>query len=114
MLTQSFELGSKGILKPSGFAPVARGLYSDVAKHFTSEEVEEFANEERWMISYRGIGSGDWKESENGANGYYLVTIDDNPYWSDAIGQIPFATNLSKDYLDVEAAQLWKVSNPAP
>ena len=37
------------------------------------------------------------------AIGFLLVTIDGMPYWGDAVGQIPFATNKSKD----EKAKGW-------
>lgn len=43
------------------------------------------------------LGKGDWKKSPNGADGYLLSTIDGKLYWSDAIGQIPFAINSVRD-----------------
>ncbi len=73
------------------------GLAGDKLKHFTKKEVEDFANEDRWMMSYSTGGSGDWKASEKGADGFLLVTVDEMPYWADAIGQIPFATDLVTD-----------------
>jgi len=48
---------------------------------------------DRWMSSYRPRGSGDWKADGNPGDGYLLSTVDDTPYWTDAIGQIPFAAN---------------------
>ena len=68
-------------------------------KHFTWDEVAEFADKDRSMVSYRGKGRGDWKQSKKGADGYYLVTVDGQPYWSDAVGQIPFAVNNMKNQL---------------
>jgi RHS repeat-associated protein len=73
---------------------------TDKVKHFTSAEILEFAHEDRWMTSYRQGGSGDWKASEDGADGYLLSTIDNSPYWSDAIGQIPFAVDYSTDMIE--------------
>lgn len=49
------------------------------------------------MFSYRQGGSGDWKASKEGADGYFLITVDGYPYWSDAIGQIPFAVDYFTD-----------------
>ena len=65
----------------------------DGIKHFTSAEIMKFAEKDRWMSSYRPGGSGDWKQSKEGGDGYFLVTVDGKPYWGDAIGQIPFAIN---------------------
>ena len=73
---------------------------TDKVKHFTSKEISEFANEDRWMMSYSQGGSGDWKASEKGADGFVLSTIDNKPYWSDAIGQIPFAVDYATDMKD--------------
>jgi RHS repeat-associated protein len=69
-------------------------------KHFSSKDILDFANEDRWMSSYRQGGSGDWKSSEEGADGYLLSTVDETPYWSDAIGQIPFAVDYATDMKD--------------
>ena len=73
---------------------------TDKVKHFTSSEISEFSNEDRWMMSYRQGGSGDWKASEKGADGFLLSTVDEIPYWSDAIGQIPFAVDYATDMKD--------------
>jgi hypothetical protein len=76
---------------------ISKGLYSNSAKHFTSKQILDFANVDRSMISYSTGLSGDWKKQKEGGDGYYLVTVDGKPYWGDAIGQIPFATNKAKD-----------------
>ncbi|MEM7574970.1 MAG: RHS repeat-associated core domain-containing protein [Bacteroidota bacterium] len=62
--------------------------------HFTSEDISNFASESRPAWEYQNGWSGDWKDSEDGANGYFLVTLDANPIWADAIGQIPFAADM--------------------
>ncbi|EML0455780.1 MULTISPECIES: hypothetical protein [Klebsiella] len=36
---------------------------------------------------------GDWKQNPEGGAGYLLVLISDIPYWTDAVGQIPFAVD---------------------
>ncbi len=95
--TQWFEPEAENYM-PIKF--VAKGSSSDKLKHFTKDEILEFANIGRWMSSYRSGGSGDWKASEEGADGYLLVTVDNMPYWADAIGQIPFATDLVTDKIE--------------
>jgi len=73
---------------------------TDKIKHFTKEQIIEFATKDRWMISYRQGGSGDWKTVEEGADGYLLVTVDDQIFWADAIGQIPFAVDKVTDEIE--------------
>ncbi|MBN2730401.1 MAG: hypothetical protein JXR53_14340 [Bacteroidales bacterium] len=68
-------------------------------KHFTWNEVAEFAEQDRWMLSYQQGWSGDWKQVEEGADGYLMVTVDSRPYWADAVGQIPFAVDYFTDKL---------------
>lgn len=82
---------------------ISKGASSNKLRHFTKGQIESFSNIDRWMSSYRTGGSGDWKASKAGANGFLLVTIEGMPYWADAVGQIPFATNKSKD----EKAKGW-------
>ncbi len=65
--------------------------------HFTWDQIATFAEEDRMMLSYTQEGSGDWKQSEEGANGFFLITVDGEPYWHDAIGQIPFAVDYFTD-----------------
>ena len=65
--------------------------------HFTWDDIANFSEIDRWMSSYRQGGSGDWKKSKEGADGYLLVSVDGYPYWPDAIGQIPFAVNYYTD-----------------
>ncbi len=64
-------------------------------KHYSWSDIAKFATKDRWMISYRQGGSGDWKKEV--ADGYLLVTVDGKPYWGDAIGQIPFAVDKYTD-----------------
>lgn len=51
------------------------GTASEV-KHFTWEQVDEFSSKDRWMLSYQQGGSGDWKKSKQGADGYTMSTVD--------------------------------------
>jgi RHS repeat-associated protein len=66
---------------------------SSKVKHFSWNDIASFVEEDRLMISYRPRGSGDWKVHKNGGDGYLLVDVGSKPYWSDAIGQIPFAVD---------------------
>lgn len=66
-------------------------------KHFTWQQIADFSEVDRWMSSYAQGGSGDWKSSSEGADGFFLVTVGGEPYWSDAIGQIPFAIDYFTD-----------------
>ena len=71
---------------------------SPSAIHFTWQQVAEFAEKDRWMISYRSGGSGDWKQANDGGRGYLLSTISGVPYWTDGVGQIPFAVNAYNNF----------------
>lgn len=54
---------------------------------------------DRSMIAYRTKGSGDWKANGKPGDGYLMVTVDGYPYWTDAIGQIPFTLNQYRNSL---------------
>ena len=92
--TQWFEPNADNYMPLKNVSP---GLYSDKVKSFSSDAIKDFASEDRWMMSYRQGGSGDWKSSKKGADGFLLVTIDAMPYWADAVGQIPFAVDKVTD-----------------
>ena len=63
-------------------------------EHFSWDDIETFALTDRLMYEYRREGSGDFKEGKG-----FLCTVDGIPYWTDVIGQIPFAINCYKDQL---------------
>lgn len=103
----SKQLYDKGI---QWFAPTADNymqlLYKnknisnkDGIKHFSWDDIVQFAEVDRPSLSYRNHGSGDWKKSGNPGDGYILVTVDGMPYWADAIGQIPFALDTYRKCL---------------
>lgn len=60
------------------------------------KDIKKFSQEDRWDLSYRQGSSGDWKSKV--ARGYFLTEINGKPYWSDALGQIPFAVDFFFDY----------------
>ncbi len=62
--------------------------------HFSWKDIENFALTDRLMIDYREGGSGDFKKDKT-----FLCTVDGIPYWTDIIGQIPFAINCYKNQL---------------
>jgi len=66
-------------------------------KHFTWQQVADFAEVNRFMFTYMQNGSGDWKNSKRGADGHFLVTVGKYPYWADAIGQFAFAIDYFTD-----------------
>lgn len=81
------------------------GSFSEL-KHFTWDQVASFAEQDRWMSSYRQGGSGDWKSSKEGADGFLMVTVGGMPYWADAVGQIPFAVNSFTNNLESSGDEL--------
>ena len=71
---------------------------SESFKHFSWQDIINFAETDRNMLSYRSHGSGDWKAKGKPGDGYLLVEVEGIPYWTDAIGQIPFALNDYRNY----------------
>ena len=63
-------------------------------EHFSWDDIETFALTDRLMFEYRRGGAGDFKKGKG-----FLCTVDGIPYWTDVIGQIPFAINCYKDQL---------------
>ena len=62
-------------------------------KHFTWDDIVSFSEIDRPMWSYHKGGDGDWKAKGKPGDGYLMVELDGVPYWTDAIGQIPYALN---------------------
>ena len=62
-------------------------------KHFTWDDIISFSEIDRSMWSYHTGGDGDWKAKGKPGDGYLMVEVDGVPYWTDAIGQIPYALN---------------------
>ena len=62
-------------------------------RHFTWQDIVDFAEVDRFSSSFAKGGSGDWKHKKNPGGGFPLVTVGGKPYWHDAIGQIPFAVD---------------------
>ncbi len=75
----------------------------DAYKVFSWEDIVNFALIDRALLSYRIEGSGDWKNVSDGGNRFLLSLIDNFPYWSDAIGQIPFAIGTYRTFYTIKA-----------
>lgn len=71
----------------------------DELKHFTWDDVVRFGEVDRLMIAYRNNGAGDWKAAGKPGDGYLMVTLNGYPYWTDAIGQVPFTLNQYRNSL---------------
>lgn len=69
----------------------------DAYRIFSWGEIARFALVDRDSYHFYQNGEGDWKSSEYGGVGYLLVLINNFPYWTDAIGQIPFAVNTYRN-----------------
>ncbi|MBK7479017.1 MAG: hypothetical protein IPI69_04270 [Bacteroidales bacterium] len=83
--TQWFEPEADNYMPLIGTAEGLEGFSEQST--LPGEQIINFSEEDRWMMSYRQGGSGDWKASKEGAAGYFLVTVDGKPYWADAIGK---------------------------
>lgn len=61
------------------------------AVHTSFDEIVDWSiKENRNASSFAPDMSGDWKSSDTGGKGYILAESDGKPYWTDALGQIPF------------------------
>ncbi len=89
---------------------------SDAYKNFTWKDIADFAEIDRMPLSFSKGMPGDWKASQKGGAGYLLVQIDGKPYWTDAIGQIPYAVDTFRFYHSiektVETAKAWADGTP--
>ncbi|KEY59827.1 hypothetical protein [Serratia sp. DD3] len=75
----------------------------DAYKHFTWDDIVNFSLVDRPSISYYNKLEGDWKHNQNGGADYLLTMIDGIPYWTDAIGQIPFAFDTYREHKNIPA-----------
>ena len=73
----------------------------DAYKHFTWKEIDDFASEKRLPLAFQPGWSGDWKNSHLGGDKYLMVMVDNYPYWTDAVGQIPFSINTYRAFKSV-------------
>jgi hypothetical protein len=78
----------------------AGSLQYDGYKHFSWNNIIDFSLIDRPSIAYSKNFWGDWKKQKEGGGEYLLVIIDKKPYWTDAIGKIPFAVDTTRLYLE--------------
>lgn len=80
-------------------------------KIFTWDDIAEFSVIDRTPLAFRPKGEGDWKNNSVGGASYLLVMINKIPYWTDAVGQIPFAIDtyrMEKNIPStVETGMIW-------
>ncbi|VDR26617.1 Uncharacterised protein [Raoultella terrigena] len=85
-------------------------------KIYTWDSIAKFSLVKRPLLSYRAEGSGDWKNLSDGGDGFLLSLIDNIPYWSDAIGQIPFAVGTYRAFhsikATIDAGMVWATGKP--
>lgn len=62
-------------------------------KIFTWDYIAMFSLVDRPSYSFYKNMEGDWKQNPEGGAGYLLVSISGIPYWTDAVGQVPFAVD---------------------
>jgi hypothetical protein len=74
----------------------------DAYKHFTWKQIADFALVDRLSASFYPRMPGDWKSNSQGGDDYLMVMIDGQPYWTDAIGQIPFAVDTFRSLHDIK------------
>lgn len=70
----------------------------DAFKHHTWQSIINFAIVDRpAFMFHRGL-PGDWKKQKSGGDGYLLCLVEGEPYWTDALGQIPYAVDTFRMY----------------
>ena len=95
---QWFEPNAKNYMKVLYTNPKIGTM--DGIKHFSWVDITNYADNHQSLWGYAWNGApNDWKAHKEGANGLYLVTVGGKAYWSDAIGQIPFAINQMRSNL---------------
>ncbi|WP_079203926.1 hypothetical protein [Pseudomonas sp. CC6-YY-74] len=69
-------------------------------KHFTWQQIIDFAIVDRWSVSFSKDLPGDWKANADGGADFLMVMVDNSPFWADGVGQIPFAVDTFRKYLE--------------
>ncbi|ENM1020112.1 hypothetical protein AB6R35_005163 [Klebsiella variicola] len=69
------------------------GYAKQAYKILSWADIAKFSLVDRPSYSFYKNMEGDWKQNPKGGAGYLLVLISGIPYWTDAVGQIPFAVD---------------------
>lgn len=72
---------------------MARSAAYEAYKHHTWQSIIEFAIVDRGALMFAAGFPGDWKIQRSGGDGYLLCSVEGYPYWTDGLGQIPFAVD---------------------
>jgi len=92
---QWFEPNGKNYMKPIWTNPDIGKM--DGIKHFSWDDIVRYADSHQDLLGYASNKMwNDWKSSKEGADGFFLSTVSGQLYWSDAVGQIPFAINAMR------------------
>lgn len=67
-------------------------------KHHTWQSIIDFAIVDRESLMYYRNMPGDWKKQKDGGSGFLLCLVEGDPYWTDGLGQIPFAVDTFRMY----------------
>jgi hypothetical protein len=75
-------------------------LQHEAYKYCSWEDIIKFSVVDRLSIAYGKNFWGDWKRQKEGGAGYLLAMVDGMSYWTDAVGQIPFAVDTTRLYME--------------
>lgn len=67
-------------------------------KQHTWQSIIDFAIVDRGSLMYYRNMPGDWKKQKDGGSGFLLCLVEGDPYWTDGLGQIPFAVDTFRMY----------------
>lgn len=80
----------------------------DAYKQHTWQSIIDFAIVDRPSFAYYRNLPGDWKKQPEGGAKFLLCLVEGDPFWTDGLGQIPFAVDTFRMYWqetrDVDAA----------
>lgn len=88
-------------INPEALYPTTQA--GEAFKHFTWQQIIEFAIVDRMSIMFSSYMPGDWKFVSAGGDRYLMVLVEGKPYWADAVGQIPFATDTFRLFYEKSA-----------
>lgn len=67
-------------------------------KHHTWQSIIDFAIVDRPSFLFAPGMPGDWKLQKKGGDEFLLSLVEGEPYWTDGLGQIPFAVDTFRMY----------------
>ena len=98
--TKWFEPEGDNYIPLKSVEPILTSEDYNGVLHTSFDEIVEWSiKENRYSGSFASGMPGDWKKSSTGGRGFLLSEVDGKPYWTDALGQIPFAIDTYEYYL---------------